>query len=310
MTTNGKPLISWGIKAITWVAAGLLAAQTGWGHFGVADARAIYPSPAASVENIAHRGASGHAPESTLSAFRLAVRMGADRVELDVQQSRDGELMTIHDSTLDRTTDGHGKVREHDRAQLKRLDAGAWFKNKHPQHRIDYQDARIPTLDEVLHSLGTEGRYCIEIKEGLPTNTADQVLATLSRHQLLQTQSPEQVIIQSFDPAVLKQIHQKHPELTLIQLIHYRQAGSLSRGGLQRIATYADGIGFHHRRMEREDIRRAHREGLRIHAYTVNQKKKMRRLLDWDVDAICTDFPDRLREVKREQLMDKPISER
>lgn len=300
-TIRRRRLYTWGIKFTPWVAAGLLAVQTGWGHFVFAEDRITHSAPATPVENIAHRGASGHAPESTLSAFRLAVHMGADRIELDVQQSRDGELMVIHDSTLERTTDGHGSVREYDRAQLKRLDAGAWFHDRHPHYSIDYRGVRIPTLDEVLHSLGKEGRFCIEIKEGLPANVADQVLETLARHGLLQADSPEPVIIQSFDPAALKRIHRKHPELILIQLIHYRQAGSLSRHGLQRIAAYADGIGFHHRRMDREDIRRAHREGLRIHAYTVNQKKKMQQLLDWGVDAVCTDFPERLREVKRER---------
>jgi glycerophosphoryl diester phosphodiesterase len=252
------------------------------------------------VDNIAHRGASGHAPESTLPAFRLARQLGADWIELDVHQTRDGELVVIHDKRVDRTTNGQGAVNELTLSQLKTLDAGSWFDANHPRHPNTYKGTRIPTLQEVLRSQEKNGRFCIEIKAGVPVGLESQVLNTLQRRGLLHSSQRERVIIQSFDPQVLKRIHQSHPDLFLIQLIPFRKAGSLSRSGLQRIAAYADGIGFDYRRMEREDIRRAHREGLQVYAYTVNQKKKMRQLMDWGVDAIGTDFPDRLRDVKRE----------
>lgn len=255
----------------------------------------------ARVDNIAHRGASGHAPESTLPAFRLARQLGADWIELDVHQTRDGELVVIHDKRVDRTTNGQGAVNELTLSQLKKLDAGSWFDASHPRLTNTYKGTRIPTLQEVLRSQETYGRFCIEIKEGAPVKMEAQVLKTLQRQGLLLPSQRERVIIQSFDPEVLKRIHRSHPDLFLIQLIHFRKAGSFSRSGLQRIAAYADGIGFDHRRMEREDIRRAHREGLQVYAYTVNRKENMRQLIDWGVDAIGTNFPDRLRAVKRER---------
>ncbi|MDR6227076.1 glycerophosphodiester phosphodiesterase family protein [Desmospora profundinema] len=298
MKTNGG---NRGWKGLLWITAAVVAVKGGWGVLTPAPAEAVALPSSPATENIAHRGASGHAPESTLPAFRLANRMGADWIELDVHQTRDGELAVIHDKSVNRTTNGQGAVKNLTLSQLKRLDAGSWFDATHPKQTVSYRGARIPTLEEVLLSQGKQGRFCIEIKEGLPVGVEKQVLDTLKRHGLLPRHQPERVMIQSFDPHVLKRIRQSHPRLTLVQLIHFREAGSLSRPGLQQIADYADAIGYHQRRMERDDIRRAHREGLRIHAYTVNRKKKMRQLMDWGVDAICTNFPDRLRDVKRER---------
>src|SRR5215471_12590471 len=92
---------------------------------------------------VGHRGAMGYCPENTLASFERGLELGADWIELDVHLSRDGQLIVIHDETLDRTTSGHGLVRDHTLAELKRLDAGAWF-------GAEYAGQRIPTLDEVL----------------------------------------------------------------------------------------------------------------------------------------------------------------
>src|SRR3990172_9877913 len=92
---------------------------------------------------IAHRGASGSCPENTLAAFRRAAALGADMIELDVQLTRDGEVVVIHDWTLDRTTSGTGPVRACSLAELRRLDAGAWFD-------AAFAGERVPTLGEVL----------------------------------------------------------------------------------------------------------------------------------------------------------------
>ena len=92
---------------------------------------------------VAHRGASAVAPENTMSAFRRAIEAGADAVELDVQATSDGQLVVIHDSTLDRTTDGTGAVFETDAATIAGADAGSWFSP-------DFAGERVPTLEEVL----------------------------------------------------------------------------------------------------------------------------------------------------------------
>src|SRR5512143_199880 len=96
---------------------------------------------------LAHRGASRRAPENTMAAFRLAAELGADGVELDVQLSKDGEVVVMHDSRVDRTTDGHGRIRDLPLAELRALDAGGWY-------APEFAGERIPTLAEVLHELG------------------------------------------------------------------------------------------------------------------------------------------------------------
>ncbi|GGA52057.1 glycerophosphoryl diester phosphodiesterase [Kroppenstedtia guangzhouensis] len=252
------------------------------------------------VWNIAHRGASGHAPESTLSAYQMARRMGADWVELDLHLTRDGQLVVIHDQTVDRTTNGKGPVRRYTLAQLKQLDAGSWFGKKHPRKwNPEFQGLRIPTLEEVLRLKRGKIRFSIEIKKGSAGPELEgKLIRMLEKHRLLpgKGETP-QVMIISFDRASLNRVHQLMPRVPLIQLFHYREAGYLSPRTFRHIAAYADGIGYDHRRMSREDIRRAHRHGLVIHPYTVNHPQDMRRLIRWGVDGIVTNYPDRLNRV-------------
>src|ERR1019366_8459234 len=96
---------------------------------------------------VAHRGASGHAPENTMAAFRSAVEMGARFMETDLQLTRDAQVVAIHDSTVDRTTNGHGKVNLQTLEQIRALDAGAWFGSSVPN---SFAGERVPTLDEIL----------------------------------------------------------------------------------------------------------------------------------------------------------------
>ncbi len=94
----------------------------------------------------AHRGSKGTHPENTLASFKEAVRVGSDGIELDVHLTKDGQLVVIHDETVDRTTNGTGEIRNLTLAEIKAMDAGSWFKN-------DFAGEKIPTLDEVLHLL-------------------------------------------------------------------------------------------------------------------------------------------------------------
>lgn len=117
------------------------------------------------VLNFAHRGASHDAPENTLAAFRLAREMGADGVELDVQASKDGEAVVIHDFTVDATTDGRGPVKDKTLAELKELDAGSWFDAPSINSgRRRFAGERIPTLQEVIDEVGHQLLLAIELK--------------------------------------------------------------------------------------------------------------------------------------------------
>lgn len=285
-----------------WIAAFLIGSGI-WAFLVSGDrVDGMAPTPG-EIWNIAHRGASAHAPESTLPAFMLAEKMGADWIELDVQMTRDGHLVALHDDQVDRTTNGKGPVRNFTLAELKQLDAGTWFGKKYPRRwKPEYQGTSIPTLGEVFTQMGDRVRYCLEIKENSAGPRLEgKLLQLLKQHGLWNPAQPgNQVVIQSFDRQSLKRLHHQAPEITLIQLIHFQEARSVSPKLLREIQVYAEGIGYHHRQMDRDDVRRAQSHGLRIHPYTVNRKKDMRRLIRWGVDGICTNYPDRLQRVLKE----------
>ena len=147
---------------------------------------------------IAHRGASGTAPENTLAAFRRAVACGADMVELDVQLTRDGEVVVVHDFTLDRTTDGTGAVGASSLAEIRRLDAGAWFAPA-------FLGEAVPTLGEVLGAIGLPVN--VELKpvgdQGLEAETLAVVRAAGALGR---------VVFSSFDPGALERLRALTPE--------------------------------------------------------------------------------------------------
>ena len=108
------------------------------------------------ITNIAHRGASSYAPENTRAAFDMAINMGVKHIELDVHSSKDGRLVVIHDDTLDRTTNGSGKVTDYTLKELKTLDAGSWFDHK-------YSGEKLSTLEEILDEYKSEAYLHVEI---------------------------------------------------------------------------------------------------------------------------------------------------
>src|SRR5690625_6609337 len=127
---------------------------------------------------IAHRGASGNAPENTLAAFQLAVEEGADGIELDVHLSKDGELVVIHDDTLDRTTNGTGRVQDKDLDELKTYDAGSWFDSK-------FASERIPLLQEVIDILPDDVFLNVEIKNSPTVRSEEHTSELQSRGHLV-----------------------------------------------------------------------------------------------------------------------------
>lgn len=101
--------------------------------------------------DIAHRGASGYAPEHTLTSYKMGDRMHGDYIEIDLQMTKDGKLIAMHDETVDRTTDGTGKVKDFTLEQIKQLDAGSWFNEKYPQYANPrYEGLQVPTLEEIF----------------------------------------------------------------------------------------------------------------------------------------------------------------
>lgn len=152
----------------------------------------------------AHRGGAAYAPENSLAAFAEGIRRGADLLELDIHLSRDGEIVVIHDHTVDRTTDGHGYVHELTVAELKRLDAGAWFDPR-------FVSERIPTLREVIEFVDHRLPLTVEVK-GLPRTAAalsDALVDLLERMEMT-----DGVLVIAFDHEQIRRIKERNPAVT------------------------------------------------------------------------------------------------
>ena len=242
-----------------------------------------------SITIIGHRGASGHAPEHTFASWDLALEMGVDYIEQDLQMTKDGELVVLHDATLDRTTNGSGPVSSYTLEEIKQLDAGSWFDPR-------FAGQRVPSLREVFERYGTHVNYYIETKtpESAP-GMEEKLLALMDEFHLRAGAVTDwQVLIQSFSMDSLRLIRSMNPGLPLIQLIEREWSSADIRERLSGIREYAVGIGPARTSVDAALVGAAHAHGLVVHPYTVNETEEMNRLLDLGVDGMFTDYPDRL----------------
>ncbi|RAL21060.1 glycerophosphodiester phosphodiesterase [Thermoflavimicrobium daqui] len=252
------------------------------------------------VINVAHRGASGHAPEHTLLAYDMGKKMKADYIELDLQMTKDGHLIAMHDETLDRTTNGLGRVKDHTLAEIKRLDAGSWFNKKYPEKANPaYVGLKVPTLEEILSHFGRSANYYIETKapEVYP-GMEEKLIRSLKKHKLLGKGSKRgQVIIQSFSPDSLKKVHQLDTQVPLVQLGNF----PMDKKTIAELKTYAIGVGPNYKNIDQTYVQKVRQAGFLLHPYTVNEKEEMHRLIKWGVTGMFTNFPDRLYEVLKKK---------
>ncbi len=248
---------------------------------------------------VAHRGASGHAPENTLAAYDLAVQMGAEYIEQDVLPTADGVLVCIHDNTLDRTARGPaenctGNVSDKTLAQLKTCDMGSWFNEAYPDRaRDEYVGLQIPTLEEVFQRYSTDANYYIEIKPSLNlAGGVEQTLLDLIKQYGLYDGMVErhQVLVQSFVPTSLLNMFALDPQVPLVQLS--LGATLLS---LPVFSTYAMAVGATADETNAQLVAQAHAFGVALHAYTANSHDDLERLASLCVDGIFTNYPDRYR---------------
>ncbi|MCP8970067.1 glycerophosphodiester phosphodiesterase family protein [Ectobacillus ponti] len=242
----------------------------------------------ASILNIAHGGASGYMPGNTLAAFKLARQLHGDYIEMDVHMTKDGQLVAIHDATLDRTTNGTGLIKEHTLAEIQRL-------------RMDMvcENCAVPSLASILERFGTGARYYIELKSPWRYPGMERkLLEVLWTHGLTGPQAqPGGVILESFDARSLQTIHRLEPDIPLIQLVGSTPATERQLAAYQ---TYCAGLGIPYQSLSQAYVQQVRKHGLQLHAFTVNEKADMRRLVEWGVTGIFTDFPDRLYEVLQE----------
>ncbi|MUT67009.1 glycerophosphodiester phosphodiesterase [Paenibacillus sp. NEAU-GSW1] len=249
------------------------------------------------VATIAHRGASGYAPEHTLAAYELGIRSGADYIEIDLQMTKDGELIALHDETVSRTTNGTGNAAAMTLEQIKALDAGSWFNELHPMYaRDEFIDAKVPTLREIFETFGDETNYMLETKapEANP-GLEEKMIALIEEYRLT-----DHVAVQSFSKSSLKKIHKLNDDIDLFQLLWYNTPAFISKASLKDISAYAAGISLNFQQINPSYIQKVKAAGLLVYAYTVNYQVNMDKAVNWGVDGVHTDYPDRFHEVIEE----------
>ena len=232
---------------------------------------------------IAHRGTSGRYPENTLPAFEHAINVGADSIEFDVVTTADGEVVVSHDTSVDRCTDGTGKIRALTLAQIKELDAGGGLS--------------MPTLDEALDFFEAYSvRLSIEIKGD---DTAEYLATARRTVEMLQRRSMlQRVVMTAFNADCLRAIKLWEPTLATA-LDPDRQDGTYTPWQLcqQVMRCGANFLLHRHETLTPDIIDEAHQHGFSLWTWTPNEPDDMRRVIDMGADAIMTDYPDVLRSL-------------
>ncbi len=231
----------------------------------------------------AHRGERSVAPENTLPAIQAAIDGDFDYVEVDVALTSDGHAVLLHDDTLDRTTDGAGPLAQHTLAQVRQLDAGAWFD-------AAFAGTRVPTVDEFLVLLASSHkRGLIELK-GEWTPLAVQAFAASVHEQGL----GDRVAIASFDARTLAFMEEAAPQIPRLAILRTLPDDTVAAAralGVRGIIASSKAV-----LRSPEVIEQLHAAGLRIAVYTLNDDAKWQRALELGVDGIITDTPHRLRD--------------
>ena len=220
------------------------------------------------VLRIGHRGAAGHAPENTLAAVRQGIELGVDFVEIDVRRTADGVLVALHDATVNRTTNGRGRVEALSLGEVRTIDAG--------------NGERIPTVEEVLQMAGRRTGLMLELKVDGLAHLAVQTV------QKVQLDTP--VIYASF----------LHKELTHVRVVETEAALMVLFDRLPRAAVpYAmqyqpEYVGLRHDRATRPLVDAFHRENVKVWVYTANSLADIARAISIGVDGVISNFPERI----------------
>lgn len=229
--------------------------------------------------NFAHRGSSAICPENTMAAFAKGLEQGATGIETDVQMTKDGRLVLIHDESVARTTGAEGLVKDYTYDELAKLDAGSWF-------GADFQGERIPLLEELLELTKNRGTIVnIELKNGSIQypELEKRVIETVRQYNM-----SEQIVISSFNHYSLVECKHIDPEI---------RTGLLYGEGLYKPWEYAklakaDALHAYHRAVLPEWVEEAKQHGVVYHPWTVNDEEQMKTLIDAGVAGIITDYPD------------------
>ena len=267
------------------------ASQTG----ATAIEREVFKRENSRLLVFAHRGGGGLIPENTLEAFVYSARMGVDALELDVHSTADGTLVVHHDASVDRTTDGRGRVSELTLDAIKKLDAGFVFSIDGGQtFPFRGKGVTVPTLEEIFAAL-PEMTFNIEPKQHTPSII--KPLCNLIRERKM----VDKAIVGSFNQTTIDEFRRECPEVaTSASPSEVSRFLALSRAGLaesysppMQALQVPENLGSL-QVVSKEFVEAAHRRNLQVHVWTVNETADMQRLIEMGVDGIMTDYPDRL----------------
>lgn len=231
---------------------------------------------------VAHRGSSAVTPENTHASFKQAMIDGADAIEIDVQLTKDGEVVVIHDASVNRTTDGKGKVCNMTLPELKKLDAGSWFDKK-------YSMEKIPTLEEVFKI--TQGHIGINIEVKSISNKKNDytiinpLLKIIDKYRMSKI-----VLLSSFNHSIIKKI--KTIKSDLFTGVIYSPAYCLfKKPSLITSRAGADFFVCNNNYLSKKMVNDAHQRGISVGTYVINSEKSLKKAMEFKVDCIVTDNP-------------------
>lgn len=236
---------------------------------------------------IAHRGASAYAPENTLSSIKKAIELGARWVEIDVAFTADKQLVIFHDTTLNRTSNAKGKLKETTLQQLHSFDFGSWFNPK-------FANEKILTFEKLFHLLQQTPTLSINV-ELKPIAGDDEALAqaVFNAFQQFKLSTRQQVLFTSTSFEALSQLHQLSHELLLGMVVNRLTQQKLTRAEQCRCKS----LSINQEYLTQGDVDKIHQQGYQVLVYTVNSVELAKKLMDFGVDGIFTDYPDLLRGV-------------
>ena len=245
---------------------------------------------------IAHRGASAHAPENTMSAFNLAIEQNAEAIELDVKLTADEYPVALHDQTVDRTTDASGDVSSLFLSTVRELDAGTHFSR-------NYSYERIPTLEEVFDTIGHKTILNVEL-----TNyaTPRDMLPDIVAEMVIQHGLEDRVLFSSFLHMNLRRVKEILPQVPVAILSMKGFAGVAARRFMGRRVS-PEFIHPHYKDLNTRLVEREKAHNRRIHVWTVNPRPLLQQMFSLGVDGVITDDPIKAREVL-EDLRDLPFT--
>ena len=228
---------------------------------------------------IAHRGASRSAPENTLAAFKKALEIGVDAIELDLHGTADGEIVVIHDATLDRTTDLHGDINETTLETIQSADAGRWF-------AAEFAGEPVPTLTEALACIGKETIAVLEIK--------DLLIAEAVVSKIHETDTLDFTVVISFHTAVLQTIRALEPRIATGWLIGNHNEHISPVRLCQQLGQLGSGLlNVNHLLITAEFAYEIRRRGIALWCWTVDDVARMREMQTFGVQGITSNYPER-----------------